>query len=139
MGLLDDVLGKVKAAAGGSGGEQSTLANEVLGLLSGAGQGGGLQGLVRSFTNKGLGDIVSSWVSTGGNLPISAEQLKSGLGADVIAQLASKVGIPADVATSKLAEILPTFVDKLTPDGKIPDSGLLEQGLSLLRGSLPKG
>ncbi len=139
MGLLDDVLGKVKAAAGASGGEQSTLADEVLGLLSGAGQGGGLQGLIRSFTNKGLGDIVSSWVSTGRNLPISAEQLRSGLGADLIAQLASKAGIPPDVATSKLAEILPTFVDRLTPDGTVPDPGLLEQGLSLLRGSLPKG
>ncbi len=139
MGLLDDALGKVKAAAGGSGGEQATLADEVLGLLSGAGQGGGLQGLIRGFTEKGLGDIVTSWVSTGRNLPISAEQMKSGLGADLITQLASKVGIPADVAASKLAELLPTFVDKLTPDGKVPDSGLLEHGLNLLRGSLPKG
>ncbi len=139
MGLLDDVLGKVKAAPGGSGGEQSTLADEVLGLLSGAGQGGGLPGLIRSFTDRGLGDIVSSWVSTGRNVPISAEQLTSGLGTDLVARLASKAGVPADVAASQLAELLPTFVDKLTPDGKVPDAGLLEHGLSLLRGGLRKG
>jgi len=39
MGLVDDFPGKVKEAVGGSGGEKSSLVNEVLGLLSGAGQG----------------------------------------------------------------------------------------------------
>lgn len=135
MGLLDDVLGKVKAAGGG---EQSSLANEVLGLLSGAGQEGGLEGLIRKFTDKGLGDIVSSWVGTGRNLPIDAEQLKSGLGADIIGQLASKIGISPDSATSKLTALLPTLVDKLTPDGRVPDSATLQRGLDLLRSSLPK-
>jgi uncharacterized protein YidB (DUF937 family) len=33
-----------------------------------------------------------------------------------------------------LAELLPGLVDKLTPDGKLPESNLLEQGLNLLRG-----
>lgn len=138
MGILDDVVGKVKEAIGGGGGEQSALVNEVLGLLSGGGQGGGLQGLIQTFQNKGLGDIVSTWVGTGQNLPINGEQLKSGLGADLIGQLAAKVGIPADVATSKLTELLPTLIDKLTPEGKLPESGLLQEGLNLLRGNLPK-
>ena len=137
MGFLDDVVGKVKEAVGGSGGEHSALVDGVLGLLSGS-QGGGLAGLVQSFKDKGLGDIVSSWVGTGQNLPINPDQLKSGLGSDLVAQLASKVGIPPDVASSKLAEILPTLVDKLTPEGKIPESGLLQQGLDLLRSQFPK-
>jgi uncharacterized protein YidB (DUF937 family) len=139
MGILDDVVGKVKEAVGGASGERSSLANEVLGLLSGGGQGGGLQGLIQTFQSKGLGDLVSSWVGTGQNLPINAEQLKTGLGSDVIGQLAAKVGIPADVATSKLAELLPTLVDRLTPEGKVPESGLLQQGLNFLRSNLPKG
>ncbi len=138
MGLLDDVLEKAKTTVGGSSGEQSSLANEVLGLLSGGGQGGGLQGLIQSFREKGLGDIISSWVSTGRNLPIDAEQLKTGLGVDRIGELASKVGIPADLATSKLTELLPTLIDRLTPDGKVPDSDLLQKGLDLLRSKLPK-
>jgi uncharacterized protein YidB (DUF937 family) len=137
MGFLDDVVGKVKGAVGGSGGEHSALVDGVLGLLSG-GQGGGLAGLVQSLKDKGLGDIVSSWVGTGQNLPINPDQLKSGLGSDLIGQLAAKVGIPPDVASSKLAEILPTLVDKLTPEGKIPESGLLQQGLNLLRSQFPK-
>ncbi len=138
MGFLDDVLGRVKGAVGGSGGQESALANEVLGFLGGAGAGGGLQGLIQSFKDKGLGDIVSSWISTGQNLPIDPEQMRNGLGSDFIGQLAAKVGLPADVATSQLTQLLPTLVDNLTPDGKVPESDLLRQGLDLLRGSLPK-
>jgi len=135
--LLDDVVGKVKGAVGG--GEHSALANEILTLLSGGSEGGGLQGLIKSFKDKGLGDIVSSWVGTGQNLPISADQMKTGLGANTIGQLASKIGVSADVATAKLAEILPGIIDKLTPEGKVPEPGLLQQGLNFLRGNLPKG
>ena len=136
MGFLDDVVGKVKEAVGG--GEHSALANEILGLLSGGSEGGGLQGMIQSFKDKGLGEIMSSWVGTGQNLPINEDQLKTGLGADIIGQLASKVGVPPDVATSKLAEILPGIIDKLTPEGTVPESGLLQQGLNFLRGNLPK-
>lgn len=138
MGFLDDVVGKVKEAVGGGGGEHSALVNQVLGLLSGGSEGGGLQGMIHSFKEKGLGDIMSSWIGTGQNLPISGEQLKTGLGADLIGQLASKAGVSVDVATSKLAEILPGMIDKLTPEGNVPESGLLQQGVNFLRGNLPK-
>jgi len=138
MGFLDDVVGKVKGTIGGSGGEHSALVNGVLGLLSGGGSGEGLQGLIRSFKEKGLEDIVSSWVGTGANLPISDEQVKNGLGSVVIGQLAAKAGISPEAATSKLKELLPTLVDKLTPEGKVPESGLLQQGLNFLRSNLPK-
>ncbi len=139
MGILDDLVGKVKEAVGGSGGTTSGLVNEVLGLLSGQGQGGGLQGLIRTFQDKGLGDLVSSWVGTGQNLPINGQQMQTGLGADLIGQLATKVGLPPDIATAKLTEILPTLIDKLTPEGKVPDSATLQQGLELLRTKLGKG
>ncbi|MBE0607347.1 MAG: DUF937 domain-containing protein [Deltaproteobacteria bacterium] len=139
MGFLDDAVGKVKGAVGGVGGEHSALVDGVLGLLSGGSQGGGLQGLIQSFKDKGLGDIVSSWVGTGQNLPISGDQLKTGLGADLIGQLASKIGVSPDVATAKLTEILPGLIDKLTPEGQVPDSGRLQQGLNFLRGNFPKG
>jgi uncharacterized protein YidB (DUF937 family) len=138
MGYLDDLAGKVKEAIGGSGREHSALVNEVLGLLSGGQAGAGLQGLIRSFKDKGLGDLTSSWIGMGQNLPVSAEQLKNGLGADVIGRLAAKAGIPSDVAASRLAQILPGLIDKLTPEGKVPESGLLQQGLDLLRSNLPK-
>jgi len=43
-----------------------------------------------------------------------------------------------EFSTSKLTALLPTLVDKLTPEGKIPEAGLLQQGLNFLRSNLPK-
>ncbi len=94
--------------------------------------------MIQSFKDKGLGNIMSSWICTGQNLAIGGDQLKTALGADLIGKLASKVGLSQDVATSKLTEILPGLIDKLTPEGKIPESGLLQQGLNFLRSNLPK-
>ncbi len=139
MGFLDDVVGKVTGAAGAGAGEQPALVDGILGLLSGGAPGGGLQGLIGAFQGQGLGDIVSSWVGTGENLPITGEQLTNGLGADLIRQLAAKAGLPADVTTSKLTQLLPSLVDRLTPEGKVPEGGLLQQALDLLRSSPPTG
>lgn len=36
----------------------------------------------------------------------------------------------------QLADLHPGLIDKLTPDGKTPDTTLIEQGLNLLRGKL---
>ena len=95
--------------------------------------------MIQSFKDKGLGDLMSSWIGTGQNLPVSTEQLRSGLGPDIIGQLAAKVGLPAEAAASSLTRIFPMLIDKLTPEGKVPEPGLLEQGLNFLRSNLPKG
>ena len=35
-----------------------------------------------------------------------------------------------------LAELLPQMLDKLTPNGTLPEGGMVEKGLSMLKGSL---
>ena len=135
MGLLDDLLKSGIFNTEGSGQQQPArgLAGGIMEMLSS--QSGGLNGLIQSFTQKGLGDIVSSWVSTGPNLPVSAGQIQSALGSDTINSLAQKAGVAPEAASSILAQVLPSIVDKLTPEGKISESGnLLEQGLNLLKG-----
>jgi uncharacterized protein YidB (DUF937 family) len=129
MGLLEELVGKATGTpSSGSAEQTSGLATGIMQMLSS--QPGGLPGLVQAFHEKGLGSIVNSWVGTGQNLPISAEQIQGVLGSEQVKQLAAKVGISPDVAGSKLAEILPVVVDKLTPDGKIPEGGgLFEQAL----------
>jgi uncharacterized protein YidB (DUF937 family) len=94
---------------------------------------GGISGLVQSFHQQGLGELVNSWISTGQNLPISADQLQQVLGSERVQQLASRVGISPDQAGSQLAQILPTIVDKLTPNGNIEQGNLLEMGMNLLK------
>jgi len=128
MGILDSI-GKVF----GGGGAQSNLVNEVMGLLNNQ-QNGGINGLVQKFSGKGLGDIVNSWVGTGQNLPVSPQQIQQVLGNDTVKQFASKMGINLDQATQQLSTILPKVVDKLTPNGQIPEGDLMSKGMDLLKG-----
>lgn len=139
MGIFDELAGKVLGGIGGVGGEQhSGLMQGILGLLASK-ETGGLNGLVQAFKEKGLGDIVSSWVGTGANQPISPQQVQEGLGHGIIGQIAAKAGISPDVASAKLAEILPGIIDHLTPQGKIPEGGSMEQALNLLQSRFSKG
>ncbi len=132
MGLLDNIAGQ--ALGGATSGTQSNLVGEILGMLGGQ-QSGGLAGLVQQFAGKGLGNIINSWVSTGQNLPITPQQVEHGLGGDVISQLAAKLGVAPGEITQQLSSILPNVVDKLTPDGKIPEqSDLASKGMSILEG-----
>ena len=62
-------------------------------------------------------------MSTGQNLPISPDQLSQGLGRDKLGSLAQSLGMDQGELTSKLSELLPNVVDKLTPNGQVPDSG----------------
>ncbi len=133
MGMLDDLT---KAAASGmGGGQQSGLAGAVLQMLQN--QPGGIAGLMQNFQQNGLGNLLQSWISTGHNLPISPEQIQQVLGHQQVAQVAEQAGVSQDEASSGLASLLPQIVDKLTPNGQVPQSGdLMSQGMELLKGKL---
>lgn len=136
MAPFDDFLkaGLSSLAGGGQQQPKMALATGVLEMLTSQ-QTGGLQGLVQSFEQNGLGHIASSWVGGGPNLPVSGEQIQNVLGSDALNSLAQKAGIAPSIAGPLLAQLLPGIVNHLTPEGKIPESGnLLEQGLSFLKG-----
>lgn len=117
MGLLDSL--ESMAVTSLQGNNSNSLAASLLQMIQN--QPGGLQGLVQGFHDKGLGGVVSSWVSTGQNLPISADQIQQVLGNDKVKQMAAQVGISPELAGSSIAQLLPTIVDKLTPNGNVPD------------------
>lgn len=128
MGILDSILGAVKDQTGNET-TAGNLLESVIGMMNDP-QVGGLSGLIEKFSQGGLAEQVTSWVSKGENLPISAEQLQAVLGSSFVQDIAAKLGInTADVAGS-LAGLLPQVIDKLTPDGEVPgDNNLLEIGL----------
>ena len=129
MSLLDQVVGAL--AGGESGG--SNLLQTVLQLVNNP-QTGGLEGLIRSFQQGGLGDIVNSWVAKGQNLPVSGEQIESVLGGSVLQDLAAQLGVSPQQASGSLADVLPQLIDQMTPNGELPQGGdLLSQGLDLLK------
>ncbi len=119
MGLLDGLLGNLVGAVAGDDPRHASLANGVLGMLTGSGAAG-IGGLLSAFQGGGLGHLVESWISTGANLPVSAQQLEQVLGSAKIAELAKGAGLTPAAAGSKLTELLPMIVDKLTPNGVIP-------------------
>lgn len=130
MGLFDDIVGSM--LAGGDGGE-TNLAG-IMEVLSGL-DAQGVGGLVESFQKNGLGEIISSWIGSGENLPISPDQVAQGLGSDLMASLSEKSGIPAAELSSQIAGYLPDFIDKVTPDGIIPEGGLMELGMKYVMGA----
>ncbi len=127
MGLLDQVLGSAMGAmtGGNQGGGNAMLMQVIGGLLGGQGGGaaGGLGGLLQQLQQGGLGDAVQSWVGTGQNLPVSADQLHSALGGDQVAALAQQTGLPVDDLMGQLAQMLLQVVDQLTPNGQVPEGG----------------
>jgi uncharacterized protein YidB (DUF937 family) len=130
MGILDSILSSF-----GQRGTGNPLIDNVLAMVTNP-QHGGLEGLVNSFREKGLGSLVDSWVSTGQNLPISAEQIQNALGNDKLGDLAGKLGMSSGDLSQKLTEFLPGVVDKLTPTGQIPDASALGQILGSLKGRI---
>ena len=118
MGILDSlessgILGKLGAAV------LPVVLSEVMGAGN---QGGALNAIVAKLEQAGFGDQVRSWIGTGQNLPITADQLKQVLGSDVVRQLAAKYNIPVDQVAEVLAHQLPLAVDRASPDGKLPHS-----------------
>ncbi|MBS1232760.1 MAG: Protein of unknown function bacterial [Nitrospirae bacterium] len=134
MGFLDEIAGGVLGKLF-CGGDKNKLFESIMGLINNP-QTGGLSGLTQIFKDKGLGDAMSSWISTGQNMPVSADQIKQVLGADKIQQISENVGVPQEETSQGLASLLPEIIDKLTPDGKVPESDMISQGLNILKGKL---
>jgi uncharacterized protein YidB (DUF937 family) len=125
-----DIMDSLKSAIGG-GGQKDDLMSSVMGLLGGQ---GGLQNLISQFDAKGLGDVIGSWVGTGQNKSISPDQLQNVLGSDVLGGIASKLGLNVNDLSSQLSNLLPGVVDKLTPEGKVPEGDILSQASDMLGG-----
>lgn len=141
MGLLEDLT---KSTGGVTEflGRNPQLVAAACSMLSSRegtiGPADGLGGLTKAFASKGLGDVVSSWISTGPNREVSGAQVASALGDDTLAQFSRQAGIPHGQASGVLASLLPVLIDRLTPHGSAPEaSGLEDQLGGLLQGFRP--
>ncbi|HUI44546.1 MAG TPA: YidB family protein [Nitrospirota bacterium] len=131
MSILDQLKEGLAAKLGG-GSNVNSIVEHAMNLINNPATGG-LAGLVETFKSKGLGDVISSWISTGENKLISPDQIKQALGSDKIQQIAEKVGISKDAVSQHLSALLPQIIDKLTPDGNLPDAGKLGEALNMLK------
>ena len=127
---ITEVIGGVKQQPGGVPGQNSQqggqggVLGKLGGLLSGASAGGvlsgGLRDLVERFKQNGQGPAADSWVKPGPNQPLGPDQLEQAIGPDVLITLAQQTGLSREELLSRLTRELPTAVDKLTPEGRLP-------------------
>lgn len=114
MSLLDTLA---SMAGGGQQGGSASLLPALIEQLSK--YPGGLSGLVASFQQGGLGEIVASWIGKGQNLPVSADQLGQVLDPGVVNELAAKTGQDTGSVLGSLSSLLPQLIDKATPEGAV--------------------
>jgi nucleoid-associated protein YgaU len=132
MGLLDELVGALGAGAGRS--DQTTaLVRAVVESLT-QGEDDGVDGLSRRFEQGGAADVISSWIGTGSNRSIGADDLTRILRGSPIEQAPQRAGIGGAAGAAILAKLLPMLIDRLTPQGRVPDrASLLQVGQDLLR------
>lgn len=130
-----NIMDSLKSVFGGEGDKQGNLVSAVMDII---GSEGGLKGLISKFNSNGLGDVISSWIGTGNNIPVSPNQLEKVLDNNTINSVSSKFGIEKNDLLGSLSNLLPQVVDKLTPDGKMPEGDILSQGMNMLGGLFNK-
>ena len=113
MGLFNTILGGLEATDT----QHAALYTEVGSLVN---QAGGVSGLTQQFQQKGLGGLISGWISNGPNPGITGEQIIDVLGKDKVAAIAAKAGLSEDQVAAGVSKLLPLVVDHLTPNGTVP-------------------
>ncbi|HEX3575974.1 MAG TPA: YidB family protein [Rhodopila sp.] len=121
---MSGFLGQILQGIMGSGqqGQASPFAGilqQVLSVRDGDNQG--VAAIVSKFQSAGLGQYVQSWVGTGQNVPVSADQVGQVFSPEQIDGWAKQAGTTPDALRGVLAEALPHVIDHVTPGGTVPD------------------
>jgi uncharacterized protein YidB (DUF937 family) len=103
-------------SAGVAGIQEKAIASRLLGDT-----GDKLTGLLAKLRSADLDDTVKSWIATGKNKVMTPDQVKVALGEAEVKSVASDMGVSSEEAAGTIAKLLPTIIDKLTPDGLVPD------------------
>jgi uncharacterized protein YidB (DUF937 family) len=146
MALMPVVLSMLSNAGAGRGGPSRASAGGGLGdilgqVLGGAGGGpaGGLGDILGQLQRAGFGEQATSWVSRGANKPISPDAMTQIFGRDGLEQISQQAGLSPDDASRGLSELLPEVIDRVTPDGDVPDADALTRSVADLARRLGVG
>jgi uncharacterized protein YidB (DUF937 family) len=112
LGPLGDLL---KGPLGG------ILGGTLGGAAAGSVLNGGLGDLLKQLQQSGQGDEVHSWISTGPNKSISPSDLAGALGGETLDRVSQESGLSRDQLLAGLSQHLPEFINRLTPNGRLPD------------------
>lgn len=118
MSFMDMAKSAASSYLGGAGG------GNVMGALTQLmDDNGGVGGVLDKFKAAGMSAAVQSWLGSGANSPISAEQIEKVFGHPQIQALAQKFNVDTHSLSSSIATMLPAVIDKLSPGGSAPAGG----------------
>jgi uncharacterized protein YidB (DUF937 family) len=89
-----------------------------------------IERLVQRVERGGLGDVIGSWIGSGPNQPIGTDQLHQAIGPETIERLPQKTDIGKGELLPLVAQILPSIVDRLTPNQRVPDESEISRNQS---------
>jgi uncharacterized protein YidB (DUF937 family) len=149
MALLPVVLAMLSNRGTGAGSGQVAGSSrgggdigDLLGALlggSGSGGSGGLGGLLTQLQRAGFGQQADSWVSRGQNMPLPPDALEQVFGRGGMAEIARRAGVSEADATRGLSQLLPEVVDRVTPEGRVPDMDSLSASVDAMSRRLGRG
>jgi uncharacterized protein YidB (DUF937 family) len=86
-------------------------------------QGGraGLMSLTDTLRGVGLDQHVDSWVGPGPNRQLTPDELARAIPPDALDAVEQQTGLGRDEVLSELSRGLPQMVDRLTPQGRLPE------------------
>lgn len=95
---------------------------------------GGIGAVLDRFKQQGYGRHAQSWVDTGQNETLDDQAVQQVVGQDELRQMAEKLGVPEDQVAQAFAQIMPEMVDKLSPEGRVPEQAddVLDEGRQTL-------
>ena len=108
-----------------SGGGLGDLLGQVLGAAGGGSSAGGLGGILAQLQGAGFGEQADSWVGRGANKPIPADAMSQIFGPDGLEQISRQAGLSQEDTSRGLSELLPEVIDRVTPEGDLPDDDAL--------------
>ncbi|KKC41445.1 hypothetical protein WH87_00375 [Devosia epidermidihirudinis] len=108
--------------AGNALGEAGNIVGRTAGSI-GESLTGGLNDLLATFRDTGHKEQADSWITPG--VPtqgLSRSQVENAIGRDTLLDVAQKSGLQYDDLLERLSVSIPNAVDRLTPDGRFPES-----------------
>jgi len=107
----------------GANPSEGMVQKALSGLLGGGAGGGlGIASLLGVMQKGGMASQLSSWIGSGANEEMTADQVEQTVGADKLQNMAESMGMDVDQVKSGLQGALPNIIDQASPAGKLPDS-----------------
>ncbi len=114
--IIGSVLSNVLSESGNGGAQSGSVITDVLGSL--LKNQGGMEGIFNQLQKGGLDDLLNSWIGTGQNKPMNANQVNDVFGDETLSDVAQQAGVEKAQAQDILSQALPQIIDMLTPNGR---------------------